>query len=80
MTPQNQPTNFVDNGDGTYCEQTLTPFDPVALQTQIKTIEEQLASDINGLTVAAQTQIASLQATLAAFQAAIPNPSQPAQS
>ena len=34
---------FIQNADGSYSEQTLAPFDPVAAQNQITTLQGQIA-------------------------------------
>ena len=56
---------FIANGDGTYSEQNLAPFDPNQLKLQISMNNQQVA-DI-------QTATAALQAKLTAFQAQFPN-------
>ena len=76
-------TTYQDNGDGTYSKTTTetVPFDPTALQSQISDIEAQMAAAVSlatsNATVQFQPQIDTLTASIAAFNAAIPNPSQP---
>jgi hypothetical protein len=67
---------FIKNNDGSYSEQTLAPFDPVATAAQIVTLQAQsvaavqLASD--NVSASFTEQIAALQALLDAFNAQFP--------
>jgi len=58
-------TIIIDNGDGTYSQQVTTPFDPVLTQTQIQTLQAQLAA---AQQLDADNYAKTQAATLAAYQ------------
>lgn len=64
-------TTYIDNGDGTYSANTT--FDPVALQTQIDSLQNLMDTKIAAITNEIQPQIDILNTELNSFVRQVPS-------